>query len=171
MLAACFVAALGFAPDAGSQPVNPPSLADLTTTGTAFYVFAETGEPTMEIMIVGAAKSGVYRVGTQTSLLRLLTLAGSTYEQPVPQETLIIDSRIEIRRRQGAEMALLYSAEPRELLIDVGRHPILQDGDLVMLDTDYERIKKRVTFRDVLELTSRVASVLAVVLLLAQRIN
>lgn len=170
MLAACFLAVAWFVPSAGSQPVLP-SLADLTTTGTAFYVFVETGEPAMEIMIVGAARPGVYRVGTQMSLLRLLALAGGTSEQPIPQETLIIDSRIEIRRHQGAEMVLLYSSEPHELLVDVGRHPILQNGDLVMLDTEYERIKKGITFRDVLEITSRVASVLAAVLLLARRVN
>jgi hypothetical protein len=155
---------------ASAQPILPPSAADLTSTGVSYFVFTERGEPTMEVYVVGAARTGIYQVGTGTSLVKLLALAGGVNEESLETDKIIVTASVEVRRRQGDEMQLLYAADPNQLLVEPGRHPVLQSGDLVVLNVETERLPDRITLRDVLDVTARVASLVSVVLLISRRL-
>ena len=62
------------ADSAFAQTGNP---GNVITSGTSYHIFAQPGEPTIEVMVLGDTSTGIYVVGSSTSMLDLLALSGA----------------------------------------------------------------------------------------------
>lgn len=150
---------LALASAGAAQPVQ-----DVQTSGTAYFVYAEPGAPTVEVLVLGeGARNGIYRIQEGTTLTELLALGGST---PTSSETdrQIVEAVVRVLRASGDGRTTVYEATVEQALREPQRHPDLQDGDVVEYDVTYEEVAEPFTFRDGLELAARVASISLLIL-------
>lgn len=172
LLSALFVTAATALP-ASAQPIpqSVPGLPDRVVQGTSYHVFTEPGAPTIEVVMVRLGSGGLYRIAEGTTLTELLALSGGT--APPSQETqqIIRTSAIRVLRTTGSTRQTIYEATPEQLIREPGQHPLLADGDLVEVVSTVEERPNRFTFRDGLEVATRIASVVSLILLLSRRIN
>ncbi|MDT0631228.1 hypothetical protein RQM47_08255 [Rubrivirga sp. S365] len=170
--AARFVASLAFlvtmAPSSAAQigAVN-----EIINQGTSFFQFVEEGAPSVEVYVLGGgARNGVYRLQRGISLTEALALAGGTASTD-STERAISTSIVRVLRMQGGTRRPIYEATAEQLVLEPEIHPNLETGDVIETEVEYEAIPEPFTFRDGLELVSRLASVVSVLLLLYFRID
>ena len=171
-LRAVFIATLLGGPLAQAQPV----LGEPEARGTAFFSFAEPGAPLFEVVFLGnGVRSGIYRFQEGTSLIEVLALAGGVAPSDSTggaRQQVVSTSRVRVLRpTPGGDVRVLYEATPEVLVRELSRHPVLETGDIIEADVErvvYEQ-DEPFTFRDGLEITARVASLISVVLLLINR--
>jgi hypothetical protein len=155
------------APLAASAQVIAPT--EVISVGTSYFIYAEPGAPTVQVAIVGeGTRPGIYVVEDGTTLSELLALAGGTARSS-ETERQIIRAIVRVLREQGGRRAVVYQADAEELYLEPAAHPDLQDGDLIDVDVEYEEIDEPFTLREGLEIASRVASLVSVILLLYLR--
>lgn len=153
--------ALCAGPAAEAQRVSNPT--DVIASGTSYHIFAQPGEPTLEVLVLGDAATGIYVVGTSTSLIELLALTGSGSSSG---QSADVSREVTIRllREQGGSRTIIYEKEFEGFLSEPASYPTLQDGDLFTVEVKQNR---RVGLREVLEVSSRLASITLLVLRLA----
>lgn len=155
-LIALFVSGAAFS--ARAQEIG--RVEDVQSSGTAYHVYVEPGDATVQVGFVGPTTSGVYEVSTDTDLGRLLLLTGML-NLPPRQEGLRRNARVQLFRQEpNAARALAYEAPLETFLQEANRYPALRDGDLVVLE-----VTERQPFgwRDGLNLTAALAAVLFLV--------
>ena len=139
--------------------------------GTAYFVFAEPGAPTFEVVMLGPGlRSGIYRIQEGTTLVRLLALAGGTARSDSSRVRITTTTVRVVREVDGAAQTI-YEVQPERLLAERARHPDLQDGDLIESTVRTEEIpppRKRFTFQEGLNVASGLASLVTIVLVLAR---
>ena len=156
--------ALAAAPSAQPGLVN-----ELIQRGVAYFVFVEEGTPSVEVYVLGeGTQNGVYRLQRGISLTEALALAGGTARSDTTERT-ISTATVRVLRMQGATRRPIYQALSEQLFLEPELHPELQTGDVIESRVTYQDRPQPFTFRDGLELTARIASVISVVLLLAFR--
>ena len=130
-------------------------LDDISSSGTSYRVFAKKGEATIQVMLVGGTASGIYEIGTDIDLDRLLTLAGGI---PLTRTTAS-ESRVTVRlfREAAGERELVYEAPFETMLAEPGLYPALQEGDLVTVET-ITKERNRLRWQDVLSIVSSVTT-------------
>lgn len=128
---------------------------DVTTSGTSYRVFAQPGEPTVQILVLGESATGMYVVGSDTDLVELLALTGTGATMG---STADVVRRVTVRlmREQGGQRMVVYEQEFDDFLSEPASYPRLQDGDIFTVEVEQRR---RATFREVLDWTSRLASI------------
>lgn len=168
LLVAAVLGSATLVPTALAQPTPLPGLPDRVAQGTSYSVYTEPGAPTIEVIVVRLGGAGLYRVAETTTLTELLALSGGTAPPPTSNDEIIQTSAIRVLRTAGPTRQTIYEATPEQLLREPGQHPALIDGDVVEVVTNVERVPDRVTFNDVLDVTTRVASVVSLVLLIIQ---
>ena len=127
---------------------------DVIAQGTAYHVYAEPGEATIEILVLGDTASGIYVVGGDTNLSELLALIGGTGGERVTPETEV-KRTIRLLREQGGQRVVVYEARYEELLRNPAGYPSLQDADVFTLETEARR---RFSFRDTLTIVSSIGT-------------
>ena len=140
-------------------------------SGTSYYTFAEPGAPTMDIRVVGEqVRNGIYNLQRETSLTDLMVLSGGG---PTSADTdrQIIRALVRVLREQGGVRTPVYEATTEQAIREPGQHPVLQDGDVVEFDYTYEEVRGGVSVLDVLQVASRVASVISAVILIYTRVD
>jgi hypothetical protein len=143
---------------AEAQALRNPT--DVIAQGTSYHVFAQPGEATIEVLVLGSVAAGVYVVGEATSLTQLIALAGGAGEgQRSP--TVDVERTVRLMREQGGERVVLYEAEVDQMLRSPSQHPTLMGGDLVTVDTE---VRNRFSLRDTLAIVSSLASVTLLIL-------
>ena len=166
-------AALLLGAAAAAQPVPTSAFSDAPDArGTSYFVFAEPGAPTFQIIVLGAGmRNGIYRFQEGTTFVQALALAGGTAHSDSTEQR-IVTATVRLLRGQGAGSQVVYEATPEQLLRDRARLPSLQDGDIIETEVATEVIlpKDRFTFRDGLDIVARVASLVSVILLLRTRL-
>ena len=166
----CALAVLGVASASAQVPISPPA-ADLQTSGTAYFVFAEPGAPTMEVTVVGdQVRSGIYRLQEGTTLTDLIALSGGV---PTSQESerQIVRAIIRVLRQRGGERATIYEATTEQAIRQPGSHPSFTDGDLVEMDIEYEEVRPPLRLIDIVSVASRVASLVTAAILIYTRVD
>jgi hypothetical protein len=144
-----------------------PRATDVISQGTSYFIFAAPGEATIELLVLGNARSGVYVVGETTSFTELLALAGGT--GAADRNTSVrIERTVRLLREQGGGRVVVYEAEEDEALIQTSVHPTLMDGDMVTVETE---VHNRFNLRDTLSIVSSLASLTLLVLRLADASN
>ena len=154
---------LSFAP-ATAQTPRPT---DVIAQGTSYFIFAAPGEATMELLVLGNAKSGVYVVGETTTLTELLALSGGTGASE-QNESVRIERTVRLLREQGDARIVVYEADADEALRQTGAHPTLMNGDMLTVETE---IHNRFNLRDTLSIVTSLASVTLLILRLVDASN
>ena len=134
---------------------------DETRSTVAYFYHARPGVPTIQVSVWGTVpRPGIYEVSESTSLDRLLTMAGGApIEARAENEEAQITIRLFRGRGQGGR-ELMYEAPLQDLLRDTGAYPSLQNGDVLVMET---QVQRGFRWRDVLGIVSSVGSLALVV--------
>ncbi len=128
---------------------------NILSEGTALHIFAKEGEVTVQVLLLGEVGSpGVYEIGTQIRLDQLLALAGGT--------AFDRDTRITIRVFRGgtSRRNKIYEAKVQDFIEESDRHPILQEGDVVTVES---KQRNRLQWRDYLRIANSVTAIVTLV--------
>lgn len=164
---ALWLAAALLAPLAVSaQPISPT---EVISAGTSYFIYTEPGAPTIQVTVVGeGTRSGLYVVQTGTTLTELLALAGGT-PRSSEDARQIIRSTVSVLREEGGRRVPVYQADAEALVREPAAHPDLTSGDVIDVDVEYEEVEQPFTFREGLEIASRIASLASLLLILFVR--
>lgn len=108
----------------------------------------------MQVLVLGERATGMYVVGSGTSLLELLALTGAGVGEG--SSDVVRKITVRLMREQGGRRTVVYEQEFATFLSEPDAYPTLQDGDIFTLEIEQHR---RVGLREVLEVTSRLASI------------
>ena len=133
---------------------------DVIATGTSYHIYAQPGEPTVEVFVLGEASSGVYVVGETTNLLELLALtgAGATVIDDAEFER---DATVRLMREQGGSRSVIYEKPFESFLAEPATYPMLQDGDIFSIEVNQRR---KIGLREYLQYASSLASITLLIL-------
>lgn len=138
--------------------VSAQSLGRIEQTETnlrSYYHFAERGTATIKVFVIGTVTSpGIYEISDGTNLETLLVLAQPAANSPGGSGIGRQKMQIRLFRSDGTGRELLYEADLSEAIEQRRDHPVLQEGDLLMVEVK----GNRVDWRDLL----RIAQTLAV---------
>ena len=166
LLILLFLTLVPFAAEA-QQPGVYTRVEETINVGTAYFVHALPGQATKQIFMWGTIPApGLYEVGVDTSLEKLITLAGG----PPGVMRIRSDRRttyLRLYRPEGNSRALLYEITMRDFVQSPSSHPPLADGDVV----EFETIQVRgLQWRDVLTIGSATLGIISTLLLLRDRL-
>ncbi|MCS3748859.1 hypothetical protein GGQ19_000010 [Salinibacter ruber] len=122
--------------------------------GTAYYTFARPGQNTIEVLVLGGGRSGVYEIGENVTLGKLMALAGGGGGGGNAKVTVNL-FRLENGERDRVLKERLSAFAERP------QYPPLQDGDVVRIQV---RQREPFGWRDVLRITTAVTSLTFTVL-------
>ena len=146
-----FVCALGALVLSSAVPAlaqrNPT---DVISQGTSYHVFAQPGEATMEILVLGDAASGVYVVGEGINLSKFLALVGGAGGERTSPD-VEVNKTIRLLREEGGQRAVVYEAPLEELLRNPAGYPSLRGGDVFTVETE---VRQRFRVRETLSIVS-----------------
>ncbi len=146
------------APDARAQEFG--RVGDFITSGTSYHVFAEPGEATVQVQVLGSVGApGLYEVGVGTDLGRLLALTGGLQflsEDPNIRRSV----EVRVYRLQDGRRTVIYEAPYEEVLQEPARYPVLQDEDAIVVEATTSR---RFTWQNALSIIGSLAGLLLVV--------
>ncbi|WP_251965236.1 hypothetical protein [Salinibacter ruber] len=123
--------------------------------GTAYYTFARPGQNTIEVLVLGGGRSGIYEIGENIDLGKLMALAGGGGGGGGNTKVTV-----SLFRLDGGERARVLR-ERLNALAERPQYPALQEGDLVRIE-----VRRRESFgwRDVLRISTAVTSLTFTVL-------
>jgi hypothetical protein len=127
---------------------------EMTSDGTAYHVYARTGEATIQVVVLGAVNSGIYEIGANTSLRQLLALTGTNMSGVEGDQRL--EFMLRLYRGQGTQ-SLVYDASLEELLGSSGAIPQLQEGDMLVVE---ENVKRKFNWVNVLRVVTSAATLI-----------
>lgn len=145
-------------PAAEAQRVSNPT--DVISSGTSYHIFAQPGEPTVQVLVLGDVSTGIYVVGTSTSLIELLALTGAGSSSGQSAE-VSREVTIRLMREQGGGRTIVYEQEFEGFLSEPSSYPTLQDGDIFTVEVEQHR---RFGLREALDITARLSSITLLVL-------
>jgi hypothetical protein len=138
---------------------------DVHAEGAAYKIFARVGEPVIRVHVLSEAGSGLYAVGTSTTLTELLALSGgASVGEGTTEERRTVTVRLYRRGAEGGR-AMIYEAELNEMLQEPHRHPSLDEGDVLSVETTYQR---RFDMLRTLQVVSGLSTVVLLVLRLTE---
>jgi len=163
-LARSFALALLLASTAAVSPAEAQSAynrIDETRSSVAYFYHARPGVPTLQVSVWGTVpRPGIYEVPEETGIARLMTMAGGA---PIEARSENEEAKITIRlfreQEQGAR-EMLYKAPLQDLLRDTEAYPSLNDGDVLVVETEVE---SGFRWRDVFSLVGSLSSLVLVV--------
>ena len=97
--------------------------------GTAYYTFARPGQNTIEVLVLGGGRSGVYEIGDNVSLGKLMALAGGGGGGGRTKVTVH-----HFRLENGKRNKILE--ESLNDLAERPQYPSLRDGDVIRIETN-----------------------------------
>ena len=142
---------------------------NLINTGTAYYAFAQPGEATVQVIVLGSvAAPGVYEIGISVDLGQLLALSGGP---PLIETTgttrTTSETTVRLFRKSTGRRDLVYEAPLELLLTEPDLYPSLQDGDVFTVEV-VTKIKTPFGWRDALSI---ITTGLAVAILIERLSN
>jgi hypothetical protein len=140
---------------------------DVISQGTSYHVFAQPGEATIEILVLGDASAGVYVVGEGVSLSKFLALIGGAGSEGTNPDTEV-KKTIRLLREEGGQRVVVYEARLEELVRDPSAYPDLRDDDVFTVETE---IRRKFNLRETLSIVSSVSSLTLLVLRLIDYSN
>ena len=106
-------------------------------SAVGYYLYALPNEPTIRIAVQGdVLRTGVYDLGRGFDLGALLTIAGA------PESVTRLDPRdptVRVRLRRSGSREVAFEAGYQALAAGEAAAPALADGDVVTVETLYER--------------------------------
>jgi hypothetical protein len=143
----------GFPAATNAQEVG--RMDNITATGVPYYVYAESGEPTIQVYVVGGGAGGVYEIGVGTRFDTFLALAAIGTGAASPGSRQNVTVRL-YRTSEVGERQMLLEGRAEELVqADPNTYPRLQDGDFVNVEV---RSSQRFGWRDGLSILTSITS-------------
>lgn len=103
--------------------------------GTAYYTLVRSGEVSIEVLALGAVRSpGIYAVGLGMTLDQLLALTGGA-SASTRSSTEGIRVMVRLYRQDTDQRRLVYEEPMEHVLAGTEQHPVLQDGDVLVVET------------------------------------
>ena len=134
------------------------STVPLELSGVSYHKYFSAGELTLQVFLISSAGgTGIYEIGTDTRLMELVTLAGFAPHARSSGTTRRIDISV-IRPRLGNEP--IYKSRIEDFVLEPERHPALEEGDVVMVDSEQRR---RFSWRDAVQIISGASSLILLV--------
>ena len=127
-------------------------------------VYGRPGYPKITVFVWGQAQNGVWLVEEETDLIELLTVAARsdvTLRQPERRSETYVKLYRNGASPQGSDP--LFSAKVEEVFSGRRSYPALQDGDILVVET---QVRRRVTWWDVSQIVGTVSSGVSLILLL-----
>lgn len=161
-LAAALVAGLFvfcFGPvDGRAQEIG--RLGNINASGVPYHVYAESGEATVRVYVVGGTAGGVYDLGAGTrfdQFLTLISVGPETVTSATREKT-----RVQLYRTDeaGARRVVLEGEAEELLAANPDEYPLLRDGDFVFVE---RRSRQRFGWRDALRIVTSVSSIIVLV--------
>lgn len=138
--------------DAAAQ--QPTMFGDYEVVGASYRKFVLPGESSIRVLVLGSVGAGgIYEVGRGTDLGRLLALTGGSFVPESSEQLRRLTLRV--LRTNGTRRDLVYEASLDDFLVDPGSYPVLQDGDVFLIET---RLKNRFQWRDALSIVTGIAA-------------
>ena len=116
--------------------------------GTAYYTFARPGQNTIEVLVLGG-QSGVYEIGENINLGKLMALAGGGGGSGGRRPTKVT---VQLFRLENGRRTRMLKENLNDLA-ERPQYPPLQDGDVVRIETT-----QGLNWRDWLRITTSVTS-------------
>ncbi len=110
--------------------------------GTSYHKFVLPGEATISILVLGSGNSGIYDVGRDTDLGRLVALTGIAL---TPDADRVAKVTLRLYRTEGAQRREIYKASLEQFLALPGDYPSLLSGDVLVVET---KLKTKFGWRD-----------------------
>lgn len=136
---------------------NPTSV---IAQGTSYHVFAQPGEATIEVLVLGDASAGIYVVGADTNLSKFLALIGGAGAESTSDEREVTKT-VRLLREEAGQRVVVYEAEVEELVRDPSAYPQLQDGDVFSIETE---VSRRFNLRETLSIVSSLSTLTLLVI-------
>ncbi len=152
-LAAVAAATVMFSPSA----VRGQGVGDLddTRTNSRFYYHVEPGAPRIEVRVIGTVESpGIYHVSDRTDVGKLLVLAGGPLNMGSAAGRP--DVTLRLYRATNGTRSLVYESSLKDHLRAVQAYPVLDENDVLMVET---RVRRGFGWRDALSVLTTVATV------------
>ncbi len=128
---------------------------ELALSGVSYRTYYTQGEATMQVFVISSAGgTAIYEIGTDTRLMELLTLAG--FAPPPENSSTVTRLTLTIIRPRLANETI-YSARIEDLVREPERHPALEEGDVLLIES-YQR--EKFNWRTALSIVSSVSSIL-----------
>lgn len=121
--------------------------------GTAYYTFARPGQNTIEVMVLGGGRSGIYEVGEDIDLGKLMALAGGGGGGGGNTKVTV-----HLFRAENGDRTRVLKEELGDFT-ERPTFPALEDGDVVRIETS-----QGWGWREVLQITTAVTSLTFTVL-------
>lgn len=121
--------------------------------GTAYYTFARPGQNTIEVLVLGGGKSGIYEIGENINLGQLMALAGGGGRGGRRTKVKVHLFRLE----NGGRRKILE--EEIGDLAERPQYPPLQEGDVVRIET-----RQKLNWRDGLRIATTALSLTLTIL-------
>lgn len=136
-------------------PVQAQDLGGRQAGGTAYFTFAQPGQNTIEVLVLGGGQSGMYEIGENINLGQLMALAGGGGRGG--RRTKV---KIHLYRLENGQRTKILGEGIKDLAAR-SQYPSLQDGDVVRIET-----RERFNWRDYLRISSSVLSLALTILTL-----
>lgn len=163
VLVAALACSTAVSSSAAAQFVASPQ--EVAATGTAYRVFVRPGEPIIRVQVLGDVGSGIYDIGAATTISELIALAGGV---PLSDASPTVTRTVTVRlfREHAGRRDLVYEATVADMIQQPGRYPVLQDGDVITVET---QVRQRFNWREATSIVSAVASLTLLVLRVIDR--
>jgi len=122
--------------------------------GTAYHVFAQAGEATIQVLVLGAVNAGIYEVREGTDLEQLIALTGTSMTPGGAGES--VKYTVRLFRDVDGQRKLLYESPLEQMLVSSADYPGLLEGDVLMVEGVS---KARFGWRDALTIVTSLTSV------------
>jgi hypothetical protein len=145
---------------ASSSAVAQRNPTNVISQGTSYHVFAQPGEATIEVLVLGDAAAGIYVVGASTNLSKFLAIIGGAGSERTSPDTEV-KKTVRLLREEGGQRAVVYEARLEELIRNPSGYPQLQGGDLFTIETE---VRRKFNLRETLSIVSSLSSLTLLVL-------
>lgn len=146
----------------GAFPATLPAqevgrVGTINADGVPYYVYAESGEATIQVYVVGGGARGIYEIGVGTRFDAFLALSAIGPGTDSPGSRQRVTVQLYRTDASGARQMLLEGRAEELVQADPSTYPQLQDGDVISVEV---RSRQRFGWRDGLSILTSLSSVI-----------
>lgn len=133
---------------------EPSRFGDYDAVSTSYHKFVLPGEVSINVLVLGSVgQAGLYEVGRETDLGRLVALTGASLGEARSNEKRRVTLRL---FRDGSNRRdIVYEASFEDFLSLPDAYPRLADGDVLVIEST---VKARFGWRDALSIVTGAAA-------------
>lgn len=154
----CLLSAAVGPTDALAQQVG--QLFDVNASGVPYYVYAESGDPTIRVYVVGGGAGGVYDIGVGTRFDEFLAIASVAPGVSSGRTRQRVEVQLYRTDDAGQRRVVLEGRASELLRANPDTYPRLRDGDFLAVEIT---TRQRFGWRDGLRILTSLSTVILLV--------